>query len=34
MVIAKFSAQYKKEGILFVGLAPGFVDVGQQDNSM
>jgi hypothetical protein len=34
MIIAKFSAQYKKEGILFLGLAPGQVDVGQQNDGM
>ncbi|KAJ4347954.1 uncharacterized protein N0V89_009326 [Didymosphaeria variabile] len=33
MVIAKFSAQFKKEGILFLGLAPGSVDVGQNNEA-
>lgn len=31
MIVAKFSAQYKKDGILFLGLAPGQVDVGQNN---
>ncbi|KAL5386640.1 hypothetical protein DPSP01_004004 [Paraphaeosphaeria sporulosa] len=33
MVIAKFSAQFKKDGILFLGLAPGIVDVGYDDKA-
>lgn len=32
MIVAKFSAQYRKEGILFLGLAPGQVETGQNDN--
>ncbi|GAP88220.1 putative short chain dehydrogenase [Rosellinia necatrix] len=28
VVVAKFSAQYKKEGVLFLGICPGSVDVG------
>lgn len=28
IVTAKFSAQYKKDGILFLGICPGMVDVG------
>lgn len=28
MVVAKFSAQYKKEGILFLSICPGMVNVG------
>lgn len=28
MAIAKFSAQYAKEGILFLSVSPGFVDTG------
>jgi NAD(P)-dependent dehydrogenase (short-subunit alcohol dehydrogenase family) len=28
MVTAKFSAQYKKDGVLFVGICPGMVDCG------
>ncbi|KAF2272615.1 NAD(P)-binding protein [Westerdykella ornata] len=33
MVTAKFSAQYKKEGVLFVSISPGFVDTGNNDVS-
>ncbi|KAL2151661.1 hypothetical protein VTH82DRAFT_6759 [Thermothelomyces myriococcoides] len=29
MAVAKFSAQYKQEGILFLSLSPGMVDVGR-----
>jgi NAD(P)-dependent dehydrogenase (short-subunit alcohol dehydrogenase family) len=32
MAVATFSAQYAKEGILFMGVAPGFVDVGHHTN--
>lgn len=32
--IAKFSAQHQKEGILFLGLSPGFVNTGHQDDGM
>lgn len=32
MIIAKFSAQFKRDGILFLGLAPGVVDVGMTNN--
>ncbi|KAK4038360.1 NAD(P)-binding protein [Parachaetomium inaequale] len=28
MVVAKYSAQYKKDGVLFLALSPGFVEVG------
>lgn len=28
IVVAKFHAQYKKEGILFLSISPGIVDVG------
>lgn len=28
MMTAKFSAQYKKEGVLFMSVCPGVVDVG------
>lgn len=34
MVVAKFNAQYKKNGILFLALCPGMVDVGHFANSM
>lgn len=30
IAVAKFSAQYKKDGILFFSLSPGVVDVGSQ----
>lgn len=29
MAVAKFSAQYRKEGILFMSISPGFVDTGR-----
>nr|QJQ82475.1 PesJ [Pestalotiopsis humus] len=32
MVVAKFNAQYKKEGILFLSISPGVVEVGQYAN--
>ena len=28
LVTAKFNAQYKKDGVLFLGICPGMVDVG------
>lgn len=28
MVVAKYSAQYKKDGVLFLALSPGLVDTG------
>lgn len=28
IIVAKFNAQYKKDGILFVAISPGMVDVG------
>ena len=28
LVMAKFNAQYKKDGVLFLGICPGVVDVG------
>jgi NAD(P)-dependent dehydrogenase (short-subunit alcohol dehydrogenase family) len=33
MAIAKFSAQYKKEGILFLSLSPGVADTGSASNA-
>ncbi|KXX75770.1 hypothetical protein MMYC01_207444 [Madurella mycetomatis] len=33
MIVAKFSAQYKKDGVLFLALSPGFVDVGHYKNA-
>ncbi|SPO03145.1 related to protoporphyrinogen oxidase [Cephalotrichum gorgonifer] len=32
VIVAKFSAQYKKDGVLFFGVSPGVVDVGHFDN--
>jgi len=32
VVVAKYSAQYKKDGVLFVSICPGMVDVGHFDN--
>jgi NAD(P)-dependent dehydrogenase (short-subunit alcohol dehydrogenase family) len=29
MAVAKFDAQYRKEGILFLAISPGFVDTGK-----
>lgn len=31
MVTAKFSAQYKKDGVLFLSICPGMVEVGHYD---
>lgn len=28
VIVAKYSAQYKKDGVLFVSISPGVVDVG------
>lgn len=33
MITAKFSAQYKKDGVLFLSISPGFVDTGNNDVS-
>lgn len=33
MVTTKFAAQYKKDGVLFMGICPGVVNTGQFDNS-
>ncbi|KAK8127545.1 hypothetical protein PG984_008653 [Apiospora sp. TS-2023a] len=32
MVVAKFNAQYKKDSVLFLGISPGVVEVGQYAN--
>jgi NAD(P)-dependent dehydrogenase (short-subunit alcohol dehydrogenase family) len=32
--VAKFSAQYNKEGILFMSICPGLVDTGRYDDGM
>lgn len=34
MAVAKFNAQYKKEGVLFMSVCPGMVDVGQFNHGM
>ena len=34
MIVAKFSAQYKKDGVLFFSLSPGMVEVGRFENGM
>lgn len=31
-VVAKYSAEFRKEGILFLSLSPGFVQTGQYEN--
>lgn len=31
LAIAKFNAQYKREGVLFMSISPGFVDTGSPD---
>lgn len=33
MVVAKFSAQYAEDGVLFLALAPGLVETGQFESS-
>lgn len=32
VIVAKFSAQYKKDGVLFMSMSPGAVDVGHYDS--
>jgi NAD(P)-dependent dehydrogenase (short-subunit alcohol dehydrogenase family) len=34
VIMAKYSAQYKKDGVLFMSMSPGLVDVGHFDNRM
>jgi NADP-dependent 3-hydroxy acid dehydrogenase YdfG len=34
IIAAKFNAQYKKDGVLFLNISPGMVDVGYFKNSM
>ena len=34
VIVAKFNAQYKKDGVLFVSMSPGVVDVGHFPHSM
>ena len=33
MAVAKFAAEYKKDGILFLSICPGFVETGHYANS-
>lgn len=33
IIVAKFSAQYKKDGVLFFSISPGMVEVGRFANS-
>lgn len=32
VIVAKFNAQYKKDGVLFFSISPGAVEVGHYDN--
>ena len=32
VIVAKFNAQYKKDGVLFFSISPGVVEVGHYDN--
>lgn len=34
VIVSKFSAQYKKDGVLFFSISPGAVEVGHFDNGM
>ena len=34
VIVAKYNAQYKKDGVLFVSISPGVVDVGKFDDCM
>lgn len=33
IIVAKFSAQYKKDGVLFLSISPGVVEVGRNANA-
>ncbi|PLN76086.1 putative short chain dehydrogenase [Aspergillus taichungensis] len=33
VIVAKFNAQYKKDGVLFLSISPGLVDVGRFENT-
>lgn len=33
VIVGKFNAQYKKDGVLFMSISPGVVDVGRYDNA-
>jgi NAD(P)-dependent dehydrogenase (short-subunit alcohol dehydrogenase family) len=32
MIVAKFNVQYKKDGVLFMGISPGLVEVGRYND--
>jgi NAD(P)-dependent dehydrogenase (short-subunit alcohol dehydrogenase family) len=34
LITAKYSAQYKKEGVLFLSISPGMVEVGLYDDGI
>lgn len=34
MIIAKYNAQYKREGVLFLAISPGLVEVGHYKDGM
>jgi NAD(P)-dependent dehydrogenase (short-subunit alcohol dehydrogenase family) len=34
IIVAKFNVQYKKEGVLFMGISPGLVEVGRYSDGM
>jgi NAD(P)-dependent dehydrogenase (short-subunit alcohol dehydrogenase family) len=34
LLVAKYSAQYRKDGVLFLSLSPGLVDVGHHNDGM
>lgn len=34
MAISKFQAEFEKDGVLFIGVSPGFVDTGLYNESM
>lgn len=34
VIVAKFNAQYKKDGVLFMSISPGLVEVGRYADCM
>ena len=34
VIVAKYNAQYKKDGVLFLAISPGLVDVGRYEDGM
>ena len=34
IIVAKFNAQYKKDGVLFLSISPGLVEVGRYEDCM